>query len=412
MNSLPRRFLLLLTFSTVFLFSVSAQDTPLGEVASKLNSIKLKDSDFPYADVPFLAQQLLSQMKQGLRQEIFDALQNERLASAPPEALRDAILRSLRASNVEIWSPDPNEKADDVSDLYGRLLKLDVSTPKGHPDLLAFQTDLSIPCGDDSSLYIFQRKETGWRMVISREQDNYTLISDARGQFAFHVSPPDAAGDWFVVTVDVNPWCTSNWQSIRYEVLRPTSFAPDRPLVLLAEERGVYLGRDDVFDLSVRKDGFQTKHAGSQSLDAGLLTRDHVENYSLSGNRVRRIPPFAFRPEDFLDEWLDMPWEDAKVWVRAGKTPDAQTWRAKLEMRHSARFTTEFDFVQPCPPTPGVSRWQIGLLLEKLGTPVLPANTPNEVFFEISKTGDKFFVDDVATTRPTGCPGNKRPQGF
>lgn len=408
MSPSPRRSLLLLTLSTVFLTSARGQTKPLAEVANELKSIELKDSDFPYADVPSLAQQLLSQLKQGLRQEIFDALENEHLASASPEAVRDAILRNLRASHVEIWSPHPSEK-DDISELYGRLLKFNVTMPPGHPDLLAFQTDVSIPCGDDSSLYIFQRKESGWRMVIGREQDNYTLISDARGQFAFQVSPTDDAGDWFVVAVDVNPWCTSNWQSIRYEVLRPTTFAPDRPLVLLAEKRGIYLGRDDIFDLSVRKDGFQIKQAGSQSLDASLLTRDHVENYSVSGDRVRRIAPFALRPEDFLDEWLDMRWEDAKVWLRAVKTADLQAWHAKLNQQHSSRFTTEFDFVQPCPKTSAVRRWQIGLLLEGLGKAVPPAAVPNELFFTISQAGDKFFVDDMATRRPAGCPGNQGP---
>lgn len=411
MNPSPRLSIVLFALSAFSFISAVTQSKPLSEIARELRRIQFRDSDFPYSDVPPLAQQLLPQMKLGLRQEILDAFNYEQNDPASPDALREVILRSLLAKKVEIWSPEPNQK-DDVSELYGRLLKFDVTMPPGHPDLLAFQTDVSIPCGDDSSLYIFQRKEAGWRMVISREQDNYTLISDARGQFAFQVSPTDDAGNWFVVAVDVNPWCTSNWQSIRYEVLRPTTFAPDRPLVLLAEKRGIYLGRDDIFQLSVRKDGFQIKHAGSQSLDAGLLTRDHVENYSVSGDRVRRIAPFAFRPEDFLDEWLDMAWEDAKVWARGDKTADLQAWHAKLNQQHSARFTTEFDFVQPCSKTSAIRRWQIGLLLEGLGKAVPPVATPNELFFTISQAGDKFFVDDMVTTRPAGCPGNKRPEGL
>ena len=50
-----------------------------------------------------------------------------------------------------------------------------------------------------------------------------------------------------MVTADVNPWCSSNWQQLRYKVLRPGE-DPRHSQVLLDEIPSAYKDIDDVIE--------------------------------------------------------------------------------------------------------------------------------------------------------------------
>jgi len=82
------------------------------------------------------------------------------------------------------------------------------------------------------------------------ESNGYADISGAQGSFQFAISPPDNEGNWFVVAADVNPWCSSNWQQLRYKVLRPGE-DPRHSQVLLEEHTAIYLGVDQPYRLTV-----------------------------------------------------------------------------------------------------------------------------------------------------------------
>jgi hypothetical protein len=408
MRSTPRIFSFSLFFSIVLPGLAFAQSKSLSEVVKGLRNIHLEEKD-DTVDVPEIARQLLPQMKHGLLIEITDAVEDDQNTGSSPEALREIILKNLSANNVALESPDETHREDDYSGLYGRFERLDVVKPPGHADLLAVRTTISIPYGDDSSLYIFRRTKAHWRLVLSREQNEYASISDAPGRYEFGISPPDENGDWFVVAVDVNAWPTSNWQAIRYEVMRPSS-TPGRPKILFSDERDIYLGVDEPFTLSVRKNGFELRQIASYSIDVDLLTRVHVENYAVSGNRVTRITPYALRPGDFLDEWIDLPWEEAKLLTRTNDLSTIQKWHAVFQRAGKRKFDTALEFSQPCPQLDGLKRWQVGLSLNAFQKSNWPAGVPNELFSTISKRGNTFLLESLNTARPPGCPGEKSPE--
>lgn len=410
MNRSPHVLLLLVLFLLLPFTFLHAQTNDFHAAIEQLRAINTRDEGYPTGDVPPAAQKLLPLFKQGLRERINHSLNAH--AASSPDILRSFILADLAAGGIESFSAQEFENNyNPDADKFGYLYDVEVRQPTRHPDLLAVVTSITVPCGSDSSLNLFQRSGASWKLILIGETNGYTEVTGAQGMFQFAVSPPNANGDWFVVTANVNPWCSSNWQALRYQVLRPGD-SPLHPRVLHEESRGIYLGADQPYRLTVNPNGLQIHNVASQALDSSILTRVHVQKYEVAGDTVTRIPPLALTPEDFLDEWVDMKWEEASRWTSGSDTAQLQRWHDRLGRAESNDSYTEFDFVQPCPSSPNNLRWQIGLLLEGSGEKELPEDLPDELFFTVIKREGAFFLNGVVTDRPEGCPGKSRPSGY
>jgi hypothetical protein len=66
----------------------------------------------------------------------------------------------------------------------------------------------------------YEHQGATWKPMLISETHGYSKIYEAQGSMQYAISPPDAAGDWFVVVAGVNPSCSSNSQSLRYKVMR------------------------------------------------------------------------------------------------------------------------------------------------------------------------------------------------
>ncbi len=409
MKLAPRLFPLLtfLVFSP--LTFLQAQTDKLHDVVEQLRAIDTGGRRNPSGDVPPAAQNLLPQFKSGLREIIGRTLNDH--SSSSPETLHKLILADLKKAGIEALNAvqrDGYYMAD--GDDFGNLYDVTVRQPARHSDLMAVVTNLTIPCGSDASLNLYRRNGAAWQLILVEESNGYKNISGGQGSFQFAISPPDAEGNWYVVAADVNPWCSSNWQQLRYKVLRPGADF-DHPTVLLDEHTSIYLGTDQPYRLTINPHGFELHIVAAQGLDDSILTREHIQNYEVSGNRVTRIPPLALAPEDFLDEWVGMKWEDAFTWTSSGEAAKLQHWHDRLSRDSREKIDTEFDFVQPCKAVEKTTKWQIGLQMEGSGEHDLPGDLPSELFFTISKRDGAFYVESVDKERPPGCPGNTLPRG-
>ena len=366
---------------------------------------------YPSTNIPPLAQQLLPQLKSALRESILQSLNSHNVLD--PVILHDLILADLRTQGAAL--PDSGQNFADNANFerFGSLEDVQVQQPTRHPDLLAVVIRLGIPCGSDSSLNIYRRLGARWELLMVKESNDYTDVSGGQGSFEFAVSPPDEDGNWFVVTANVNPWCSSNWQMLRYQVLRPPSGPGDQPLEILTEKTGIYMGNDKLYTLTIQKNGFAITNEDSQSLDSGILIRTHIHKYRVEANSVTRIPPLALAPEDFLDEWIGLKWEEASRWVLSSDISGVQEWQVLLHRGEEGgrEFYTEFDFVQPCPASGHDLRWQIGLNLEGSGEAQLPEDLPDELFITVVKQGAAYYLESLTTHRAPGCPGNAQAQG-
>jgi hypothetical protein len=199
--------------------------------------------------------------------------------------------------------------AHDVKSTLATLrdIPLEVFEPKvtsPQPGVVAVQVTLQIICGSDSSLFLYRFEDGAWRLVLDRERNDYDSIAGAAGSFDFRVSAPDAHGSFLVLTTDINPWCTSNWQMLHWQVDRINRGWRDAEPIAL-DQCGIFLGYDDL-KIDVTPETYSLEFSGS-SIDGARVTRQYLRHYRVEpGNRVTRIEPIAETPLQFVEEWLQM----------------------------------------------------------------------------------------------------------
>ena len=184
---------------------------------------------------------------------------------------------------------------------YGTLDEPRVTASQ--PDLIAVEVSQQVPCGRDSALFLFRYQRDAWHLVFDRERAVNESIGDAADTLMFRVSPPDAHGSLLVLTADINPWCSSNWQMLRWRVDRINPGWRE-PEPVSRDEEAVFL--DDDVKLDVTQDTYSLRFSGN-SIDGARVVRRYIRSYRIeAGNRLTRIEPIAETPQDFVEEWLLM----------------------------------------------------------------------------------------------------------
>jgi hypothetical protein len=378
-----------------------AQAETVSMTAQKLQAFPVTANEQAIVEIPKVARPLLTQFKREIRDLIAAKVNLDRDGSVA--ALRNSILEDLKRSGA---IPDASNDLPETDDnRYGFVSELKIESPPQHQDLLAAILKLQIPCGSDSSLYVFQKENNRWNLVLAEEANDYAEIYGAQGSMGYAISPPDESGQWFVATTNVNPSCASNWQGVRFKALRP-GLTADEPRFLLNEHSGIFLGEDEVTNLQVARDSFSLSFVAEQGLDLGIMLRVHHFKYSVSADRATRIPPLAFLPQDFLDEWLNLPWDEAARWTDDSALVESRDWHARAEEITS--HGPEFDFVQLCGMTNPAVKWLLGLVFAD-SNPGVATDLPEELYFTVRSDGRAFYLAGASPSRPQGCPGTARP---
>lgn len=342
-------------------------------------------------DMPSGAYSLLEAEKHTIR-ELLRVVINSEAPNSSSEQLFRSASDALSKAGVRLDSQQHAE--DTTSQMFGRVT-LQLERVLGHKDLIAAKVGVSIPCGTDGALYLYQQTAAGWEPALSYEAEPYKEVNGAFGGLDFAVSPVKD-GSFYVLAASYTPWCTSTWQGIRYAILRPKP-GSDRPQVLVNATDSIYLGVDQLWKLRADADVAQINWTSS-SMDAGILMREHVSRYKVSQGSASRIPPVALYPEDFIDEWAQRPWAEAKDWTAPEALEDAQAIHKWL---HDSKFSISTEFLQPCPIP---EHWQIGLTVE--GDNEHRPPQPH-LYVDVSSDGDNFRLDRIAADRAPGCPGTE-----
>jgi hypothetical protein len=234
------------------------------------------------------------------------------MMACAPSSVEPAALAAAMEQRGGVSERTTGDAVLPSDDRHGSRVDFEVSRVEGHPDMLAVVATIAIKCGSDSMLILYRRTPSGWRETMVRRSEPYSEVRGGWGDLRFAVSPSDPAGNWYVATVSITPWCTSAWQGMPYELARPGP-APDRPTIFFKGKNGIYLGNDGDMTVRAEADAFEIRHDGS-SLDPDILIRRHVRRYSVAGDGVRRVQPVAESVRDFVDEWVDSSWAEAKDW--------------------------------------------------------------------------------------------------
>jgi hypothetical protein len=393
-------YVLAVLFALVIPASAPAQVQEISQTVKKLKAVPV-DTEMPSTEVPDEASLLLTQLKHELR-DLVAARLAEAGRDAMPAGIQRSVLNDLKAGGIELRAdlPDGTRSGPVPEDAeFGFIQKITIEKSPTHEDLLVAVVTLQIPCGSDSSFYIFQWQKTAWNLILAQEANGYSQVDGAQGNFGYSISAPDVNGRWFVATVDVNLWCTSNWQAIRYKILRVGSNAYE-PKVLYTGKSGIFL-EDELYKLKTTSDTVSLSFVAEQSLDMGILLRVHLLNFGVTGDAVTRIEPLALRPEEFLDEWFQLAWSDASKSVEKSQESHARLWHEWK--KPVAPADSSLRFVQPCGHEKPAKQWVVGIDWGE------GATVAKSLYFKISRTDGTFRILGVSEIRPAGCPGESPP---
>ena len=385
--------LILLSLGPVSPSTLSVPSESVSDPAATARQLQYAEPGDEEWQVPPPVRRLLTQFKKELRELIGREL-NDGAGSGSAEAIRAGLAGALAREGAPVVEAD--WQADNP---YGRVIGLEARRPAGIDRWLAVEVTQQIACGEDASLYLFERREDGWRLAFVLESNGYEDVGGGLGSFDFRISPPDSQGQFFIVAVDVNPWCSSNWQRIRYRAFRPGG-DPLHPQPFFQEEETTYIQFG--YELSVAADRFRVSFSGYQHLDAGILIRRFSRAYRITGTQVERIGPLAEEENGFIDEWISLPWEIAGRWVVPSKRGSLRAWHGRLQemlQKHGMDVFTQFRWWGDCGP----SRF-LSVLDFEWEHPLKPV--PRELFLTVQRDGDDFKMERIDMTEQEGCPAS------
>lgn len=261
------------------------------QTVSKLREIKTGDMN---PDIPVAAKPLLTLLKHQLRDLLSDTINARSNPQQNPQRLRANIINKLKSDGIIVEEPEePTDDGDYVEAeyVYGDIYNIVIERPAKHTDLLVATTTLGVCCGTDTSFYIFKNNGGRWEMALAQEANDYDEISEAHGRFQYAISPPDNSNNFFAVTANVNPWCSSNWQQLRYAALRLSGNAY-QPKVIAQGEDTIFLDEEPSYKLAVKRDRFSLDFDGDSSdadISNGDITLRHIVTYKVGDLKATRF---------------------------------------------------------------------------------------------------------------------------
>jgi len=388
--------ILLLTSANLNAQSVSPAARKAVQVIQKLRSIDVPTSRDLDAGPPSKVPYLLRQLNQELKALIIENLNDQTQHTLPNE---EEVLDRLRAAG---WQELPSNKWTAYGEI--RNIKFDLNADY-NPPVLIVSTQLWLPCGStdpDSAIYVFRGMSRQWELVLSTDSDFDPVGGGDEGGLQYKISPRDSRGRWFLAVAQLPPSCGGAANVLRYKILRPGTNA-DNPTVLVAQREVINAGFDPPFRLEVQDDWFAVTEGKQRALGGGVGVR--ILRYAVDTNKIRRIAPLAVYPEDFLDEWAQLSWDDARQWVIGSSEGSLKKWHAKLN--NIAKDSSEIELIRRCSGNgDSEGTWLIDLAVDNRSDHSME---DKHLYVQVAKKNNAFFVNNIQENLPAGCSGKTLP---
>jgi len=379
--------------------AITSASSQVADTQHHLASIRMAEMD---TDVSPSLQQDTSLLKQDLAKAVQAVLACQPI-EAKPAAIRDALAHILKAN-----LPDP--KPSEPVSSWGSDLHVTVDQTSS-PQLLRVQLSYSIECGVDTMLFLFAPEQAHWSEKLLWQSPPYKDDSGAFGDFFLTaILPAKSPDDWRLVVAHGKPWCTSRFSGFGIDVLSPTS-DPVHPQVLWHTERG-YSRSDFTPTLKSSADTFELRvHADEMSFDIErAFERTVIYRYRVSGSNVTRLQPIATSGRGFVEEWLSMPWPEAKdqtLPTNAEKVkPIHQLYESSYTKNTDSYIAWTSGPVQSC-SAPGRFQVTFTAQLNKSvpGQPGVEKDEQVSYYFQIKQITNGYELESASETPDPVCTG-------
>ncbi len=176
---------------------------------------------------------------------------------------------------------------------------VEFSRPKGEPTWIQLSIRSNVPCGEDTSVYLYQWSGDRWARRFALQPDD----------------PLDAvqieASSTLVLATGWPPACRPGWHPFFVGLYRIDA---GQKTLLEGTENANSEGETSA---RLETNGIRVEFTG-ESIDPVLAIRRHVLHYVIDAGGVRRADPIALSAQDFVDEWLRTGWTRIAAWSDAG----------------------------------------------------------------------------------------------
>lgn len=350
------------------------------------------------ASMPANVPPLLLQLNSQLGTLLVDILNDHTRHAVASE---EEVFAELTAAG---WQEIPANKWN----AYGEIRSIKFDWKVGYePGILIASTQLWLPTDrsqdPDSTLYIFEGRARRWDLVLAQDADFDPFETSDSSGMQYQLSPPDSSGHWFLAVAHAPPSSFRGSRPLHYTILRPGRSA-DHPKVLLDRREPLISLSEPAYELRVETDWAALTRRKVRHLDGepGIS----ISRYELVGESARRVHPLALSPEDFLDEWAQLGWDDARTWTKDSDAENLEHWHEML--KNLAFESVEIESVATCSNHDGAeSTWLVSLEIDQRLNSSVKETT---VFSSIIQRDGVLYVDSIRTTRTAGCAQGTRPE--
>jgi hypothetical protein len=297
---------------------------PVMVAQAQLLNVKLQDAMDEAVPAPLQAQILA--LKDALAGYTLGQLECV-AANAGATSVETMLAGPLSANQPEVQrTSDPNQPPP-LDHIYGSNIRVTVTRPANEPQLLLVEFSLGIACGFDSMLLAYEQSGGAWQQVLRWQSPAYDSIGDAFGDFFdYEVLPQAGTKNWLIAVAHGTPWCTSNMSAFDVDLLQPSADQTSQQALF---HRKLYYRRDTDSVMKAEPGGFELRMTG-ESIDPNTIMRPVIYRFELQGSQLIRVQPIAMNGRDFVDEWLESPWDDASRWSAAAGSAPLQQIHEKI----------------------------------------------------------------------------------
>jgi len=225
------------------------------------------------------------------------------------------------------FDDDDDDSFKPVKGQYGNEIKAKVTAVSESPRLLEVTLSSDVTCGTDSQLLIYEEKDGYWRRALrwssnfgdSEGSGNGWVASEGGAWGDFFITrvlkaDPTHPEQWRAVVAHGTPWCQSRFSGFGLAVLAPDVSTGEGRVIWQTDR--AYSRADFDPTLKALNDTFELRlHADEMSFDpyGAHEAFEHlvVYRYRIQNDKLTRIEPIAANARGFVEEWLEMPWEEA-----------------------------------------------------------------------------------------------------
>jgi DHA2 family multidrug resistance protein len=193
--------------------------------------------------------------------------------------------------------------------------------------------NFGIVCGDDSVLLGYEWKGEKWTRVLRWQSDPDRTPNAFGDFFEYRVLQQENSANWLIGVAHGHPMCTSNFGGFDLDIIQPKR--SDSPQKVLLHKQEIYW-RDDPVKMKLTSDGLELR-VSAYSRDINIIRRTGIYRYRISADQIDRVQPIAINGRDFVDEWLNSPWNESKNWNSPSELAGLESTHKKIEtLNHPA----------------------------------------------------------------------------